>query len=435
MNLLNLLFRECSTRYGFVKPWYLVSILSVLCALCGSSLAQDFKQVHPGVEYAQVEHKLGDDPVKINLLRLDLTKVRLDVHHALDKAIGLETTSSIATRKGAVAAINAGFFRLDKSEFAGEAAGILVVNGEFYSESVNNRAALTILSSSDGTLLVEIGHLEAAPRIYSFVEGLPEINGINRERKSGEVILYSGSFGQSTRTKAKGVEIAIDQCKTKDEMGTPTTRCNRFKVNEDVADSIIPKNGYVLSLDTSSGTSFDEHVGSIKKLSDKPSKQRKLAVGTWFRPFNSTSLDPGKSRLLDLSVFAYRKSGLSVTNGVPQLIKNGKIDITWEQEKASRTFVETRHPRTAVAKLKDGKFLMMTVDGRQPGVSVGMTLQELAEYLFSLGAVDAMNLDGGGSTTMFLDGKVVNKPSDPTGERKIGDAIVVTLRNKPAARK
>ena len=80
--------------------------------------------------------------------------------------------------------------------------------------------------------------------------------------------------------------------------------------------------------------------------------------------------------------------------------------------------------------MKDGKFLMMTVDGRQPGVSVGMSLKELAEYLFSLGAVDAMNLDGGGSTTMFLDGKVVNKPSDPNGERKIGDAIVVTLRNK-----
>ena len=117
-----------------------------------------------------------------------------------------------------------------------------------------------------------------------------------------------------------------------------------------------------------------------------------------------------------------------LTNGVPQLIKNGKIDITWEQEKASRSFAEMRHPRTAVAKLKGGKFLMITVDGRQPGVSVGMTLQELADYLFSLGATDAMNLDGGGSTTMFLDGKVVNTPSDKEGERKVSDAIIVTLR-------
>lgn len=59
-----------------------------------------------------------------------------------------------------------------------------------------------------------------------------------------------------------------------------------------------------------------------------------------------------------------------------------------------------------------------------------MSLQGLAEYLLSIGAVDAINLDGGGSTTMVLDGKVVNKPSDKEGERKIGDAIVVTLRNK-----
>lgn len=119
-----------------------------------------------------------------------------------------------------------------------------------------------------------------------------------------------------------------------------------------------------------------------------------------------------------------------IVAGVPQLIKNGKIDITWEKEKAGKAFVFNRHPRTAVAKLKDGKFLMIAVDGRQPGVSVGMNLQELAEYLLSLGAVDAMNLDGGGSTTMFLDGKVVNQPSDPNGERKVGDALIVTLRKK-----
>jgi exopolysaccharide biosynthesis protein len=117
-----------------------------------------------------------------------------------------------------------------------------------------------------------------------------------------------------------------------------------------------------------------------------------------------------------------------ITNGVPQLIKNGKIDITWEQEKTTKSFVETRHPRTAVAKLKDEKFLMITVDGRSES-SGGISLYDLADYLLSLGAVDAMNLDGGGSTTMFLDGKVVNTPSDKEGERKVGDAIVVTLRN------
>jgi exopolysaccharide biosynthesis protein len=59
-----------------------------------------------------------------------------------------------------------------------------------------------------------------------------------------------------------------------------------------------------------------------------------------------------------------------------------------------------------------------------------MDLNELAAFLLELGATDAMNLDGGGSTTMFLDGKVMNKPSDKEGERNVSDAILVFPRKK-----
>ena len=86
----------------FARTRFLFFTLCALCALCGITPAQDFKTVHDGVEYAQVVHKLGSDPVKINLLRLDLKKVRLDVHHAMDAAIGTEKTSSLAERQGAV---------------------------------------------------------------------------------------------------------------------------------------------------------------------------------------------------------------------------------------------------------------------------------------------------------------------------------------------
>jgi exopolysaccharide biosynthesis protein len=72
-----------------------------------------------------------------------------------------------------------------------------------------------------------------------------------------------------------------------------------------------------------------------------------------------------------------------------------------------------------------GKLLLITVDGRQPGESIGMSLPMLAELLLKLGAVDAMNLDGGGSATMVIHNKVVNRPSDQTGERPVGDAILV----------
>ncbi|MBK6722618.1 MAG: phosphodiester glycosidase family protein [Acidobacteria bacterium] len=134
-----------------------------------------------------------------------------------------------------------------------------------------------------------------------------------------------------------------------------------------------------------------------------------------------------------INALVYYIGSEDIVAGVPQLIKNSRIDITWEQEKASKSFVETRHPRTAVAKLKDGKFLMLTADGRTEQ-SAGLDLYDLAAYFLELGATDAMNLDGGGSTTMFLDGKVVNKPSDKEGERKVSDAILVTLR-KPVSKK
>src|SRR5690242_10094703 len=104
---------KSTSRIQFVYFQFLVFLF--LCVLSSDSSAQDFKTVHPGVEYAHVDHKIGDDPVKLNLLRLDLTKVRLDVHHAFDKPIGVEPTSALAIRNRAIAAINAGFFRNDKS--------------------------------------------------------------------------------------------------------------------------------------------------------------------------------------------------------------------------------------------------------------------------------------------------------------------------------
>lgn len=68
--------------------------------------------------------------------------------------------------------------------------------------------------------------------------------------------------------------------------------------------------------------------------------------------------------------------------------------------------------------------------GRQPGISAGMSLRTLADLLKDLGAVEAMNLDGGGSTTMVVLDKIVNRPSDQTGERPVSDAILVFSRPK-----
>jgi hypothetical protein len=379
----------------FAHKRFLVYVLCTLFVLGGEISAQNFRQVHPGVEYAQVDYKIGDDPVKINLLRLDLKKVRLDVHHAMDASIGTETTSSIAHRKGAVAAINAGFFRLDASIYAGEAAGILQIDGQLLSESANDRAAIFIVNMRPYTE-VYFGNPKTA-RTVSLAGSSFEIEGIDREPKDNELVMYTQRFHRTTLTGPTAVEVAV--------IGNKVHRVYRGN-----GSNPIPENGYVLSAKGQIGEKISSIVG------------RNLGVTIGWKDTGAPSPAEGSW----VRAWGY----VDITNGVSHLVRGGRIELTWEKEKASRAFAENRHPRTAVAKLKDGKFLMITVDGRQPGVSVGMNLQELAEYLLSLGAVDAMNLDGGGSTTMFLDGKVVNQPSDPNGERKVGDALIVTLRKK-----
>ena len=86
----------------------------------------------------------------------------------------------------------------------------------------------------------------------------------------------------------------------------------------------------------------------------------------------------------------------------------------------------TQHPRTAVGFNQDStKLLLVTVDGRQPGHSIGMSLSELANFMLRLGCFQAINLDGGGSTTMLVGTRVVNRPSDASGERAVANALLV----------
>lgn len=391
------------------NPRVLLYILLILFISVNIS-PQDFKTVHDGVEYAEVNHRIDSEPVKINLLRLDLTKVRLNVHHAMDVAIGTEKTSSIATRKFAVAAINAGFFRLDKSLFLGESAGVLMIDGGLLSESSNNRTGLQVINNKKKTE-INIDRFNINAWLGSRDSRFQiRLSGINRERKEDELVLYSRDFGLMTPNSSLATDILLGNCRR--EKREALIICTDLSIRDNTAGTPIPASGYVISIGPGD---FRDKQLLLKELSLFQALQnKKKSLFIRYEDQNRKSL-----------VFL---DEVDIVAGVPQLIKDGSIDISWEQEKSSKAFVETRHPRTAVAKMKDGKFLMITVDGRQPGVSVGMNLNELAEYLLGLGAVDAMNLDGGGSTTMFLDGKVVNKPSDKEGERKVGDAILVTLR-------
>jgi exopolysaccharide biosynthesis protein len=365
--------------------------------------AQEFKTVRDGVEYAQFARPIKSSEKEttqiatVNVLRLDLKKARLDVVHALDAAIGVETTSSISRRHGAFAAINAGFFRLDRSIFNGEAAGVLKIDHKLLSESFANRIAFFISNRGNQTAIA-FAHLE--------INGSAEIknktfrlSGINRQRKDDDIIEFTPEFHRTTLTDNSGLEIIVRNGKI-------------AAISDGKGSSLIPENGYVIS----AGAKMREQLLPVLKIGNKV----KLSSGILHKGNDFPTEESNRTTI----AFSTAED---IVGGVPQLIKNGKIEITWEKEKSSKSFVETRHPRTAIARIKDGRALLVTVDGRSE-TSAGMSLQELAEMLLEMGATDAMNLDGGGSTTMVLDGKVVNRPSDKEGERPVSDAILVTLR-------
>jgi Phosphodiester glycosidase len=126
-----------------------------------------------------------------------------------------------------------------------------------------------------------------------------------------------------------------------------------------------------------------------------------------------------------------------VVGAGPRLLRAGKVAVAADAEGFAppqapsffRSFVASRNPRTVAGVRADGTLLLVTVDGRAPGWSVGMTLRQAARLMRSLGAVDALNLDGGSSTAMTVRGELVNRPSDRVGgrpvERRVSNGLFV----------
>jgi hypothetical protein len=110
--------------------------------------------------------------------------------------------------------------------------------------------------------------------------------------------------------------------------------------------------------------------------------------------------------------------------GGPALVKNGK-PIANAHESLTPVQLRGHDPRTAVGQRADGTIVFVAADGREPGWSAGISNWELALTLVRYGCVIGMALDSGGSTTLALDGHVLNRPSDPTGERAVGEAFVI----------
>lgn len=135
---------------------------------------------------------------------------------------------------------------------------------------------------------------------------------------------------------------------------------------------------------------------------------------------------PAYRTSLGSSAKEWARAGDAV-GGAGLLLLDGRAIADWTEEKITPGFDTTRHPRTMIG--DDGQAIwLVTIDGRQPALSLGMNFAELQGLARRLGLHSALNLDGGGSTTMVVRGHVVNHPSDETGPRKVSDAIVVLPR-------
>jgi hypothetical protein len=140
--------------------------------------------------------------------------------------------------------------------------------------------------------------------------------------------------------------------------------------------------------------------------------------------------DTVKVLLATLPRMPRRATPAMIIGGWPRILRDGRNvagDAATVEGTISRN-AEARHPRTAVGFSRDSSTLFLfVVDGRSEN-SGGMTLVELANKMRQLGAWQAMNFDGGGSTTMVIDGVLVNKPSDKEGERAVGNALMVVKK-------
>ena len=156
---MNLNKRTLQNAGHAISVWLLVAVLAVSSSSGGSTFAQNskrytsslsFTEIAPGIEHGQVTSEPTEEPLRINVLRVDLKRARLRVVRALDQGLGLETVSSLATRHRADAAINGGFFRLTGT-YRGEPTGLLMIDGKLISEAYNNRADVGFINEGPAT--------------------------------------------------------------------------------------------------------------------------------------------------------------------------------------------------------------------------------------------------------------------------------------------
>ena len=356
------------------------------------------KPIAPGVDLFQSTDTTlvnAEGPIAVYLLRLDPDRVRLESGLSNDEVMYAERVDGIAARHNAIAAVNAGFFNVKN----GEPAGLLKVAGELVSDTGLTRGVVAIHSPPGGRQQLFFDQVSARVQAHFLAETKPvsvPVDGVDTIRERGKLMLYTPAYHAHTDTAANGIEWVLS--------GNPL---KVVAIRRDAGKTPIPRDGAVLS------------YGGLDPLSaiDWLMLDSEVTFKTTWKILNGTP----ETRF---------DEAREIVNGAGLLVRDGTPMSGWltSENLQPNTFTDVRHPRTMIGVDRQGRVWLVAVDGRQPSHSIGMTFADLQALCKRLDLVNALNLDGGGSTTMVVSGAVVNQPSDAAGPRAVSDAIVVKSR-------
>lgn len=358
------------------------------------------REIAPGVTYTNENLPAGPWSIHVVRARRDGGEFGLVSVHARRAAIGMATLSqqvrSVPASTGTpVAALNGDFYQRDRS-YAGDPRGLQIVDGEMISAPVGG-VALWI----DGAGEPHATNIAPALSI-SWGAGTTQRIGLNEEREPSEVVLYTPAVGNGTRTSG-GREWILGF-----EGGTNAP------------------------LGTRAGTKVALRVLEVRDGGNAP-----LAPGRWVvsagqgvvrRNPGLAAVPVGGTIEVTLGTEPSLAGASQAISGGPVLVRGGKALKIVPPRSDSYEFssMSQRHPRSAIGWSRT-HWVMVEVDGRQPGLSVGMTLEELGATMARWGCEEAMNLDGGGSATFWAGGRIVNSPCDGS-ERPIANSVVLVRR-------
>lgn len=380
------------------------SVLAATPAQSSASWLSGPTAVAPGVTlFTSTDPSLmtPPGPQSVLLLKLDPSAVTLSSAHAGDRILGLEPVDVIARRRGAVAAVNAGFFNTRN----GDPAAVMKIAGELVSDATLTRGVVAI-GPAQGRVpqtltFDQLGATQSLRYARNGATVTVPIDGVDTTRARGALMLYTPMYHGDTDTALNGTEIVLAAGRT----GGPGAMKVVREVRVNMGHTPIPTDGAVLSF---GGLELPPAIAGL-------TPGTRVMIHTEWRSVHGVTA-PVYERARD------------IVNGAGLLRRAGAPLREWAVERLSAEgFVDARHPRTLVGRDADGFVWLVAVDGRQADAG-GMNFAELQALAERLRLTDALNLDGGGSTTMVIKGRIVNRPSDPTGPRPVSDVLLVTVR-------